>query len=396
MTTIKVSPAVLVWARESSGLSKDSAITKLGLNPAYGKTAIERLDALEDGTDMPTRSFLLKMAKNYRRPLIAFYMESPPATGNRGNDFRLLPPEYTQVEDGLVDALIRDIKARQGLVRSAIECEDDYLELDFIDSMSRDDDVNSVSQNIAATIKFDLNIFRSEKNITNAFSYLRECIEDAGIFVILVSDLGSHHTKFSEELFRGFALSDSIAPFVAINKNDARSAWSFTLLHELAHLWLGQTGVSNNTSEAAIEQFCNNVASAILLPSTELHEMRITKDMCINQIIELISNFSGPRKVSRRMVTYNLFKMNHIDRDQWDQINKEFHKQYLEFKRQEHAKYKESSGGPNYYSLTKQKAGNGLIKLVSRLIQSGSMSSTKAGKVLGIRPKKIYPLIQQN
>src|SRR3546814_17037769 len=63
------------------------------------------------------------------------------------------------------------------------------------------------------------------------------------------------------DAFRGFALADPIAPFVVINDRDAKTAWSFTLLHEVAHLWIGATGVSGGHFEGSTEQFCNDVAS---------------------------------------------------------------------------------------------------------------------------------------
>ncbi len=98
----------------------------------------------------------------------------------------------------------------------------------------------------------------------------RTC-QAAGIFVLLIGNLGSHHTALDVELFRGFALSDKVAPFVVIaNDQDSEQAWSFTLLHELAHIWLGQTGVSSGRPTSAIETFCNDVAGRVLLPSDEI------------------------------------------------------------------------------------------------------------------------------
>ena len=64
------------------------------------------------------------------------------------------------------------------------------------------------------------------------------------MFVLLKGDLGNYRTAIDVEVFRGFAIADDIAPFVVINDNDSKAAWSFTLLHELTHLLLGQTGIS--------------------------------------------------------------------------------------------------------------------------------------------------------
>ncbi len=79
---------------------------------------------------------------------------------------------------------------------------------------------------------------------TGKFELLRKKPEAAGVFVLLIGNLGNYLTTIDLEMFRGFALADEVAPFVIINDQDAKTAWSFTLLHELVHLWLGQTGVS--------------------------------------------------------------------------------------------------------------------------------------------------------
>ena len=98
-----------------------------------------------------------------------------------------------------------------------------------------------------------------QPTVTQAFALLRSRAENAGVFVLLKGDLGSRHTALPVELFRGFAIADEVAPFVAINDNDSTPAWSFTLLHEMVHLLLGQTGISGARSGTEVEEFCNNV-----------------------------------------------------------------------------------------------------------------------------------------
>ena len=88
-----------------------------------------------------------------------------------------------------------------------------------------------------------------------------------------MGNLGSHHSDIDARVFRGFALADPVAPFVVVNEKDSRTAWSFTLLHELAHLWLGQTGVSGYDGEAEVEKFCDAVAARFLLDPQELLQL---------------------------------------------------------------------------------------------------------------------------
>lgn len=111
-----IRPEILTWARKTAGLSLDDAARVVGLKTARGETGAERLAKLESGDSEPSRTLLEKMAKTYRRPLLVFYLSQPPKTGDRGHDFRTLPGKERYNPD--LDALIRDIKGRQDLVRS--------------------------------------------------------------------------------------------------------------------------------------------------------------------------------------------------------------------------------------------------------------------------------------
>ena len=82
-----VNPEILRWARETAGLTLEDAVQKLKISKARGVPALDRLAALEAGEEAPTRPMLVKMAKQYRRPLLTFYMSAPPRKADRGQDF---------------------------------------------------------------------------------------------------------------------------------------------------------------------------------------------------------------------------------------------------------------------------------------------------------------------
>jgi transcriptional regulator with XRE-family HTH domain len=228
----KVSHEILSWARETAGLSLSEAANKLGISRRLGVSAEDRLAAIEVGEVEPSRSVLLKMAHHYRRPLVTFYMSAPPRKGDRGEDFRNVPDRHTAAE-ALVDALVRDIRARQSMVRAVLADDEEATPLPFVGSMKMGDGVDAVLASIQQIIGIDLSEFRAQATPESAFALLRSRVEAAGVFVLLMGNLGSHHSAIDVEAFRGFALADDIAPFVVLNDQDARSAWSFTLIHEL-------------------------------------------------------------------------------------------------------------------------------------------------------------------
>jgi Zn-dependent peptidase ImmA (M78 family) len=147
--------------------------------------------------------------------------------------------------------------------------------------------------------------------------------------VLLLGNLGSHHTNIPVETFRGFAISDELAPFVVINDQDAHAAWSFTALHELAHLWLGTTGVSGGSAENRIERYCNEAAAEVLLPLAEMRQLAHLRNARFAALIDTLSAFANTRKISRRMVAYTLWRANIIADATWRQVQEHFRQEWI-------------------------------------------------------------------
>ncbi len=385
-----IQPSILTWARETAGLSRDDAARALGLKTTRGRTGPERLAALEAGEEELSRPLLVKMAKRYRRPLLVFYLAAPPKTGDRGQDFRTLPgPERYNPE---LDVLVRDIKARQGLIRSILE--DDHAEpLDFIGSVTRELPVETLATRMAERLGFSLANFRATKNGDEAFTFLREKIEASGVYVLLLGNLGSHHTNIPVEIFRGFALADQIAPLIVINDQDVRTAWSFTAAHELAHLWLGDTGISGTNTDNRVEQFCNDVAGEFLLPTKEVRTLAPVLTRSVATVAGEIATFAEARRVSRAMVAYKLLRAGMVGKTVWEHLDQHFKSQWLEFKEREEEKNKAADGGPNYYVVRRHRVGSALLGLVRRSLDDGTITYTKAGRVLGVKPRSVEPLL---
>ena len=378
---------VIKWARETAGLTVEEAAKNLGFS------SIEKLLLIEGGEQAPTRSMLLKMVQAYRRPLLTFYLETPPLKAPRGEDYRTLPPEHTIKDDAVLDALVRDIKTRHEIVRNILESEEEQAPHEFVGSMDVAASVEDVRGAITTALNFSLDEYRAKKQPEQAFAYLREKAEKLGIFVMLAGNLGSYHTNIPVSVFRGFAIADEIAPFVLINDQDTNTAWSFTLLHELAHIWLGQTGISSGAGDKAVEKFCNEVASTILLPRHELEDLELSNAIGLDHAIELITVFAKKRLVSLKMVAYISFVVGKISRNKWLEIDGAITGLLRNDKERKKLSRKDEDSGPSFFVVRKHRLGNAIVSLVDRNVNAGSLTPVKAAKILGIKPRSVTSLL---
>ncbi|MEJ0096537.1 MAG: ImmA/IrrE family metallo-endopeptidase [Methylocella sp.] len=306
----------------------------------------------------------------------------------------------------MLDALLRDIRARQEMVKSLLQDEEEAEPLSFVASMTIRDGVGAVVSSIAEVLGVEEERRRRGRNSSpdDLFRELRNRTEQIGVFVLLVGDLGSHHSAISETVFRGFAIADKIAPFVVINDQDAKSARAFTLLHELTHIWLGETGVSGNpdaveprTPVGQVEQFCNDVAGAFLLPDSAVPLAKpddfdsADKDAAMRTIARIAATWS----VSEPMVAHRLNRRGWITPAVYRELQATYAARWRSLKLRDKDSARETEGGPSYYVVKQFKLGNALIDFVRRTVRNNELSHTKAAKVLGVNPGSVEPLLRR-
>ena len=396
---LEINPSILTWARETAGLGLEEAADRLGFKSSEKMSAEEKLRCLEAGEQAPSRNQLAKIASLYRRPLITFYMKEPPIRGERGEDFRRPSGHISRRENGLLDALLRDVKARQEMVKNLLEDDEDPDVNQHVASAKITDGIDKLVSSISEALQFDFKSLSARKgNADDLFKSLRTKAEAAGIFVLLIGDVGSHHSAISSSVFRGFAIADKIAPFIVINDQDARSARSFTLIHELTHIWLGQSGVSGTpeisspaNSHETIERFCNDVAGEFLLPSESLGSRpEALKNRDKQAALNVVSGLAEIWSVSEPMVAYRLNRIGWIDQAIYQSLVSEYMARWMASR----SKTKKSDGGPSYYVVKQNKLGNALIEVVRRTLRENLITHTKAAKVLGVKASSVEPLLR--
>lgn len=380
---------ILIWAREAAGLDLEAAAQKIGLKGARGVGGADRLAAFEAGKTAPSIALLRRMARQYHRPILTFYLPRVPAPDELGHDFRTLP-DRGDPSNVLLGALLRDLKSRQALVREMVEDDEESTQVALVGACKGMQDSGRLATSLIKMIGFEREQYRGQLKSEDAFSYLRGLIESKGVFVILAGDCGSWQTAIEVSVFRGFAISDPLAPFIVVNDQDAKSAWSFTLLHELAHLLLGESGISGGAPNGRIEKLCNDAAAATLIERDEIADLDLSGGADDSVLIGALADRA---RVSRSMVAYQLFRIGRITQRRWEALRDEFRAHWLATKAAEKERNRAKASGPDWYVVRRHRLGPALLSIARQGMADGTLTPTRAARMLGVKPMSVYPLL---
>lgn len=376
---------ILRWAREQAQFGLEAAAEKAGITSTKDKTSAQRLDEWENGADYPTPNQLAALAKLYCRPPLTFYLKEPPRPATGVADFRTVGDRGSPEASTRLRALVARTQARQREIVGLLLDEDENREtVGFIGRFTVNDDPKTVAADIQATV----GLARRRANDRAArFREIRTRIEELGVYVLLQGDLGSSHTDIEPEEFRGFVLSDPYAPFVVLNDNDAEAARFFTLIHEIAHLWIGESGISNvnpfadTDREQGIEKFCNTVAAEFLMPSELfLSDWEIRQNGDLEWIVEDLASIYG---VSRAAAAFRLRTFEKITEDDWWRLYRMYQAAWQRYRDQQRA----AEGAPAFSTLRRFSLGGRLIRTVLSALDAGELSHARASRILGTTAK---------
>ena len=374
-TQAYVNPTLLRWARERAGLDLDDAAQAAGVK-------VEQLAAWEDAESRPTFRQAQKLANAVHAPFGYLFLREPPNEA--------LPlPDLRTVGGAAVPRPSVDLLET---VRIALRRQEWYFEyqrdhglepLPFVGRFG----IGSTVIDVAADIRQVLEL-EAEQGQRTWEAYFRDIVDAAervGVLVMRSGIVGNNtRRKLDVSEFRGFAISNPLAPVVFINSADAPSARLFTLLHELAHIWLGSSGISNLApgNSRREETFCNAVAGEFLAPrelfvplwgsaAPEMHQ----------RLAELARRFH----VSRLVVMRRALDLGLVD-----------HATYTEHYLAELAAFRmlEGSGG-NFYRNAGAKNSIRFAQAVVTEALSGRLLLREAGRLLGVQPSKIREFAEQ-
>lgn len=349
----------------------------------------KRLSNEKDGAVSLTLKQAEKLAKVLRYPFVFLLLDSPVT------DIDKLPiADFRSIEG-------KEIKPNINLKEQIEYCQNqqdwfsDYVNTCDLDvfkyngKFSLHDDPQEVGLKLKEFLKIT---YKLSKNANDYLKRLKIILEKNGILVSSSKVLKNTQNRLSLSDFRGFALYDDNAPLIFINGNDSTSAQIFTLCHELGHIVLGQSGVSDvvKNNSKKIEKWCNEFAANILMPKNDVIE---TFDQYIN-ISQFLQDATKLFHVSTNALLLRIYNLNLIDKDTFDKEwakAKALYKDYLKSLQESNGK---SSG--NYYKTVNSRLSHRLLQSLISSTSVGKTTFRDAAYLLGLKSVSTFDKLVKN
>jgi Zn-dependent peptidase ImmA (M78 family) len=367
MNTVPASIPVLRWAARRARLGDAELAARFPKWPAW-----------LEGTAQPTLKQLEDFARLTHTAFGHFFLPEPPRLTLPVPDFRTLGDAVlAEPSTELLDTLYL-CQQRQDWYREHARLHG-LTPLPFVGSASLREAPLAVARRLRETLTWTAEARRRCPTWGDALRQMIASAEDAGVLVMASSVVGSNsHRKLDVGEFRGFALADDLAPLVFVNGADSKAAQMFTLAHELAHLGLGATGVSDTQAgrlpEQQTERWCNQVAAELLMPMQELQTAYRPDEPVPQAIQRLAREF----KVSTLVALRRLFDAGHLTPDAlWQHYRAEQGRLRTLQER--------SSGGGDFYRSLGARASKRFARAIVASTLEGLTPFTEAYRLLGVR-----------
>ncbi len=368
MNRVAVQPRLIQWARERARMDAD------GLAKRFVK-----LPEWETGEAQPTFKQLQDFAKATRVPFGYLFLPEPPVEPLPIPDFRTLGNH----DVGTISPDLRDsiyiMQRRQAWLREE-RADNDAAPIAFIGSARLDDDPQAVGQEMRRVVGLDDGWAARVRTWQEAVGRLRAAIEALGVMTVINGVVGNNTSRTLDvEEFRGFALSDTLAPLIFVNGADAKSAQMFTLAHELAHLWLGEQGEGVSgfaglvPDGGAVETFCDRAAAEFLVPAADMQAAwpEVKREPAPFELLARRFKVS-PIVIGRRAMDLRL-----VDRQAFFDF-------YNDYTRRERKQRQSTSGGGDFYRNQNARVGRLFATEVIRAAKEGRIGFKQAYDLTGL------------
>lgn len=361
-----VNPAVIAWALKRSGLSRKAIAERISVDES-------ELEAwARHGGPHPPFAKADALAKLLHVPFGFLYLPEAPTAELPLPDFRGFDHSYKPTADLL--ELLNDTLVRQDWFRE-YEKETGGRTLKFVGSFTIKDTVEDVARSIRQHLGINAGLRDAANNWSDYLSTLSKRAEGIGVLVMRSGVVGNatHRPLLVKELL-GFAIADPVAPVVFVNSADYKTSQVFTLAHELAHLWIGESAIANpdeldEVKRNRVETFCNRVAAEVLVPKAEY-------DAAWQQL-------AGAPDLRVQKLARKFWVSTYVTLRRAHELQKVDDEEYQAIRIQEAARRKkDDGGGGNYYRNVQVRMSPRLTEAVLTQVHRGKIELRDAAQLL--------------
>ncbi|MCY3878638.1 MAG: XRE family transcriptional regulator [Rhodobacteraceae bacterium] len=367
-----VNPVLLRWARERAGIAQEDLTAKF-----------KKLPEWETGRIQPTLKQLEAFAHAVHVPVGYLFLSTPPEEVLPIPDYRTFAGHaVTRPSPNLMDTIYA-CQERQSWYRNHARVGGE-TEVDFVGSASIEASPETVARRMRETLGFDLVTRRECPTWTDALRLFIRQADDTGVLVMVSGVVMSNSRRSLDPTeFRGFALCDPLAPLIFVNGKDTKAAQMFTLAHELAHIWLGASALSNlgvvpGPGFRDEEVWCNAVAAELLVPLDALRS-----DLRRNEPLpDALSRLARIFKVSTLVILRRLLDAGWLTRERFDAAWAQ--------ESQRLGKLVKSGSGGDFYRTTVARVGRRFARALVVSTLEGQTLYRDAFRMLGIKKTKTF------
>jgi Zn-dependent peptidase ImmA (M78 family) len=360
-TKVDINRNILTWA-----------ITRAGYNLDDFTAKEPNVQLWLEGTKKPTVKQLEDFSKKVYLPFGYLFLPEPPKE-NLTIPFFRTNPQATGVSINVYDTIVL-MQQRQDWLKDYLK-ENDFEPLPFVGKYKRRRIVVEIVKDIRRTLNLEENWASQYQTWEDALNNLTHKIENTGIIMVFNGIVENNtHRPIKIEECRGFVLVDELAPFMFVNNSDSKAAQLFTIVHELAHIWTGQSaGFDFRQLQPAndpVELLCDKVAAEFLVP-----EILFTEIWNEKPTIKYASRYF---KVSEIVIARRALDTGKITR-------KAFFEFYDEYINREFAKKENQVSGGDFYATTKKRLSMTFAAHVNNAVKSGKLLFRDAYKLTSLK-----------
>ncbi len=378
MTRVRVNPELMVWARQRAGLETTDL-----------EHRFPKITAWEAEEVQPTIKQLEDFARAVHVPFGYLFLPAPPNEPMPIPDFRTLDGRGVRRPSPELLDMVYACQERQSWYKE-FSLTTRQSEAEFVGSARLQDGPVAVAASMAEILNFDLGARAACRTWEEALRLFIAQADSIGVLVMVSGVvLSNNNRKLDPEEFRGFALADRRAPLIFVNGSDSKSAQMFTLAHELAHLWLGSTAVSDasaapNGGHRREEVWCNAVAAELLVPLAALRN-----DLLHDETVEhVVGRLTRRYKVSSLVILRRLLDAGWLDRAAFDVA-------WAAERARLRALAERSGGGGDFYRTTLSRVSRRFARALVESTLEGQTLYRDAFRMLGVAKTETFNHIGQ-